>query len=77
MRCFRTTLAIALCTLLLLSICSAQQVASTTVPNLIRYNGTLKDVQGTASLPSTAVGVTFAIYKQQDGGAPIWRRHKT
>ena len=27
---------------------------------------------GQASLPSTTVGVTFAIYKQQDGGAAIW-----
>ena len=67
------TLAIALSTLLLISICSAQQTSTTSVPNLIGYNGTLKDTQTTASIPSTTLGVTFAIYKQQDGGAPVWQ----
>jgi hypothetical protein len=57
---------------LLVSICSAQQTATTSVPNLIRYSGTLKDAQGAALSSSTAVGVTFSIYKQQDGGASVW-----
>jgi hypothetical protein len=70
---FRTTIVLALATLLSVSICSAQQAATTAIPNLIRYSGTLKDAQGAASVPSTTVGVTFAIYKQQDGGAPIWQ----
>src|ERR1022692_1589733 len=48
------------------------QAATNTVPNLIRYSGTLKGEQGAAASPSATVGVTFAIYKQQDGGAPIW-----
>jgi len=49
----------------------AQQSPTTAVPNLIRYSGTLKDAQGAA--PSgTPLGVTFAIYKQQEGGAPVW-----
>ena len=73
MRRISTALAIALSTLLLISICSAQQTSTITVPNLIRYNGTLKDAQATASISSTTIGVTFAIYKQQDGGAPIWQ----
>ncbi len=48
------------------------QAATNAVPNLIRYSGTLQGEQGAAApLPAT-VGVTFAIYKQQDGGAPIW-----
>jgi len=68
---FRTTIVLALATLLSVSICSAQQAATTAFPNLIRYSGTLKDAQG-AALPSTAAGVTFAIYRQQDGGAPVW-----
>ena len=67
----RFTIAIALFVLLLVAITSAQQAPTTSVPNLIRYSGTLKDAQG-APLASTTVGVTFAIYKQQDGGAPIW-----
>ncbi len=59
-------------TLLLVSSASAQQAATTTaVPNLVRYGGVLKDAQG-APLSSTTVGITFAIYKQQDGGAPVW-----
>jgi hypothetical protein len=47
------------------------QQASFTVPNLIRYGGTLKDMPG-APLSSSTVGVTFAIYRQQEGGAAIW-----
>jgi hypothetical protein len=73
MRRFSTSIALALSTLLLVSISSAQQTSTTAVPNLIRYSGTLKDAQGTASVPSTTLGVTFAIYKQQDGGAPVWQ----
>ena len=72
MRRFSTTLAIAISTLLFVSICSAQQTATTSVPNLIRYSGTLKDAQGAALSSSTAVGVSFSIYKQQDGGASVW-----
>ncbi len=86
MRRLRTITALALSTLLLVSVISAQQTAATaqptatsaqptsttTVPNLIRYSGTLKDAQG-AALSSNVVGVTFAIYKQQDGGAAVWQ----
>ena len=72
MRRFSTSIVLALSTLLFASICSAQQTATTSVPNLIRYSGTLKDAENVA-ISSTAVGVTFAIYKQQEGGAPIWQ----
>ena len=72
MRRVNTIVAITLSTLLFVSICAAQLTSTTAVPNLIRYDGTLKDAQGTASVPSTTVGVTFAIYKQQDGGAAVW-----
>ena len=67
----RFTIVIALSTLLLAAITSAQEATITSVPNLIRYGGTLKDAQG-APMASSTLGVTFAIYKQQDGGAPIW-----
>ena len=70
MRRISTTISVVLSTLLFVSICSAQQTATTAVPNLIRYSGTLKDASG-APIAATA-GVTFAIYKQQDGGAPVW-----
>ncbi len=65
-------LAFCFVTCLLASTSFAQQPTLSSVPNLIRYSGTLKDVRAeTAS--SAPVGVTFAIYKQQDGGAPIWQ----
>jgi hypothetical protein len=69
MRHLKSVIVLALCTLTLNSVGAAQQAATTSVPNLIRYSGTLKDAQGVAPV---AVGVTFAIYKQQDGGAPVW-----
>jgi hypothetical protein len=72
MRRFHITTFLAFATFLLVSICSAQQAATTAVPNLIRYSGTLKDAQGAALASPATVGVTFAIYKQQDGGAAVW-----
>ena len=57
--------------LVLISTAIAQQAPTTTVPNLIRYGGALKDAQG-APLASSTAGVTFAVYTQQDGGAPLW-----
>ena len=57
--------------LLLTSIGFAQQAAVISVPNLIRYAGTMKDAQG-APVVSSTVGVTFAIYQQQEGSAPVW-----
>ena len=68
---FGKSLATVVSTLLLTSIAFAQQPVTTTVPNLIRYAGSLNDTQGGVA-SSSATGVTFAIYRQQDGGAPIW-----
>src|ERR1035437_1303503 len=56
----------------LISACLAQQSATSAVPNLITYSSTLNDASGGATLSARTVGVTFAIYRQQDGGAPIW-----
>jgi len=69
---------IALCCLSLLfaSTSPAQAPANTAVPNLVRYGGVLKDAQGTP-LASTTAGVIFSIYKQQDGGAPVWMETQT
>ncbi len=66
-----TTVAIVMLVLLWLGIISpAQEAASTSIPKLIRFSGTLGvDREAT---PTTTVGVTFAIYRQQDGGAPAW-----
>jgi hypothetical protein len=50
---------------------SFAQSSPTSFPNLVRYEGTLHSSRG-ATTASTTVGVTFAIYKQQEGGAPVW-----
>lgn len=68
---FTMSLALVVSALTLVSAGLAQQSSVAAVPNLIRYGGFLKDAQG-ATLSSSTVGVTFAIYKQQDGDAPIW-----
>ena len=40
------------------------------IPGLINYNGVLKDINGKALTDIT--GVTFALYKEEQGGAPVW-----
>ena len=70
MRRFSTSIAVALPILFLIGISLAQQTPTISIPNLIRYGGTLKDASA-APIASTT-GVTFAIYKQQDGGAALW-----
>ena len=44
--------------------------ATSGIPSLVRFSGVAKEVDG-ASLSGT-VGVTFAIYKEQQGGAALW-----
>jgi len=40
------------------------------LPRLVRFGGTAKDLNGT---PLTGiVGITFALYSEQTGGAPLW-----
>ena len=48
----------------------AQQSTSLSVPNLINYSGTVRDVNNAGT--SKVLGVTFAIYNQAEGGAPLW-----
>jgi len=44
--------------------------ASAPVPRLIRFSGIAKDTSGK---PMTGVvGITFSLYKDQQGGAPLW-----
>ncbi len=40
------------------------------VPRLVRFNGTLSD--GGGKPLSGAVGVTFALYEEEQGGTPLW-----
>jgi endosialidase-like protein len=64
-----------LTTMLLCSVSSpAQQNAATNasaaVPTLVKFSGTLTDVNGKPL--SGVVGVTFLLYKDEQGGAPLW-----
>jgi Chaperone of endosialidase len=49
---------------------SDQITNTTTVPRLIRFSGVARDLNG-KPLTGT-VGVTFALYAEQTGGAPLW-----
>jgi len=40
------------------------------VPQLVNYSGVLTDVNGKP--PSGVVGVTFALYRDSEGGTPLW-----
>jgi len=62
-------------TLILCSLLTAQQTAVPTssvavVPRLVNYSGRVMDAQSKA-IPGVA-GVTFSMYGEQDGGAPLW-----
>ena len=49
---------------------SGAPVNTSVVPHLVSYSGTLKDVSGK---PITGItGVTFLLYRDQQGGAPVW-----
>jgi hypothetical protein len=54
--------------------CQAQQTVATNtnivVPPLVNFSGTLTDLNGKAL--SGVVGVTFSLYKDQQGGTPLW-----
>jgi hypothetical protein len=41
------------------------------VPRLVKFGGVLKDASG--NLLTNTVGITFAIYSEQTGGAPLWQ----
>lgn len=49
---------------------SAHDTSSPPVPRLVKFSGVARDDAGHAK--TGVVGVTFALYKDQDGGAPLW-----
>lgn len=48
----------------------AQSTQTTTVPTLVKFSGNVKDVNGKPV--SGVAGLTFALYKDEEGGAPVW-----
>ena len=69
----RHTLRLTLCLSLIccvLRVSAQQPAASGIVPPIVKFGGVLTDVN---SRPLTGtVGVTFSLYKDQEGGAPLW-----
>jgi hypothetical protein len=49
----------------------AQATVAPGVPRLVKFGGVLKDASG--NLLTNTVGITFAIYSEQTGGAPLWQ----
>jgi hypothetical protein len=45
---------------------SQTQAPTTSVPTMVKFSGTVHDAR------SLMLGVTFALYKDQQGGAPLW-----
>ncbi len=61
----RRLLAASFCFVLLLGCACAQDTAA--VPQLVKFSGTISGAQ------AGTVGVIFALYKDQTGGAPLWQ----
>jgi hypothetical protein len=62
-----------LCSLLLIACvaaCGQTTAGNSSVPQLVKYSGIAKDVNNNAL--TGVVGATFAIYADQQGGAPLW-----
>jgi hypothetical protein len=49
---------------------STTAVSATPVPHLVSYSGILKDGSGKAVTGIT--GVTFLLYRDAEGGVPVW-----
>lgn len=50
---------------------SRTATASSVVPSLVKLSGAVRDGQGKPL--NGIVGITFALYKDQQGGAPLWQ----
>jgi hypothetical protein len=50
--------------LLIYSLAASQSPG--TVPTLVKFSGTVREAS------SHIIGVTFALYKDEQGGAPLW-----
>jgi hypothetical protein len=71
----KLTFAAAVCSLSIAAIAETTYVSVTTattsaVPRLINYSGVLKNSEGKTL--TTITGVTFLLYKNEQGGAPLW-----
>jgi hypothetical protein len=53
-----------------LAVSQTAPATASTLPHLVRFSGTAKDVRG--NVLSGIVGITFALYAEQTGGAALW-----
>lgn len=49
---------------------TAASSSPASIPHLVKFSGTVKDEDGHPK--NGVVGITFALYKDQQGGAPLW-----
>jgi len=54
---------------------TAGSTASTVVPRLVQFSGTVTDASGRPA--AGTVAITFSLYTLQDGGAPLWSETQT
>ena len=69
----RTSVRLAVCLLLIcctLPLMAQRAASDSVVPTNVKFTGALNDING-KPLTGT-VGVTFLLYKEQTGGAPLW-----
>jgi hypothetical protein len=71
MKRYRVCLLVVFClSLVQLTFAQTSTETASALPRLVRFGGTAKDLNGS---PLTGVaGITFALYSEQTGGAPLW-----
>ncbi|MGB2606241.1 MAG: hypothetical protein WBC78_21730, partial [Candidatus Sulfotelmatobacter sp.] len=62
--------ALVFCVFVFCASAAAQNVQPAAVPTLIKFSGNVKDANGKPL--SGIAGLTFALYQDQQGGAPLW-----
>jgi len=67
---FSQVVLLVICSALLVYGQAASSNSNSIVPRLVKFNGSLTDING-KPLTGT-VGVTFSLYKESDGGTPLW-----
>jgi hypothetical protein len=67
---FSQVVLLVVCSALLVFGQAASSNSNSIVPRLVKFSGSLTDANG-KTLTGT-VGVTFSLYKDADGGAPLW-----
>jgi hypothetical protein len=53
-----------------LTFAQTPSASASALPRLVRFGSTIRDLNGTAM--TGVVGITFALYSEQTGGAPLW-----